>query len=129
MKRIALVLVLLLAGVATSLGLAQPPKGGSGTSSSSTTSTTPGHGPKARCHPVNLSGTVAGGTITVSVTKADPHSSQLVGGTTTLKVDGKVAVKAVACTAPGAQAGSAQTLILRQLKSREKPPQSGHTDR
>ena len=52
--------------------------------------------------------------------KADPHSQALKGTSVALTIDGKVSVKAVACGPAGSQ-----TLTLRQLKSRAKPPQSG----
>jgi hypothetical protein len=71
MKRIVPLLAVFAAGLAASFALASPPPGhGPGTS----TSTSPGksgeHGDKAKCRPLNLKGTVTGGSIALNVTKA-----------------------------------------------------------
>ncbi len=128
MRRFFPLLALFAAGVAASIALAAPPPGHGPPTSSSSTSTGPGnsgaHGPKAKCHPVNLKGTVTGGTISLQVTKADPHSQQLLNGTATLKVDGKVSVQAWSCTDAGSTGSSA--LFLRQLHVGGKP-QTGST--
>jgi hypothetical protein len=124
MKRIAFIVVVFAAGIVASIALAKPPSGAGGASSTTPTTTTGehGHGPKSKCHPVNLRGTVSGGSFSVAVTRADPHSQNLNGTSVTFHLDGRVSIKAVACTPTGAQS---PTLTLRQLKSDAKPPQSG----
>ena len=72
---------LFAAGVVASFALASPPSG-KGPQTSTSTSTSPGksgdHG-KAKCRPINLKGTVAGGTIALNVTKASgPKGKDLV---------------------------------------------------
>jgi hypothetical protein len=115
-KQVIALVVVLAAGIAASFALAAPPPGkGPKTSSSSSTSTSPGKsGNKAKCRPVNLKGTVAGGTIALNVTKASgPRSKSLVGTTANLTVSGKVSVQAWACSTAGSAA--APQLKLRQL--------------
>jgi len=123
MKRFIPLLALFAAGIVVSIALAAPPPGhGPQTGSSSTsTSTEPGKsGSHAKCHPVNLKGTVTGGTITVNVTKASgPAGKNLVGTAANLTLNGKVSVQAWAC---GAAASTApQALQLRQLHVRGSP--------
>ena len=117
MKQAIALVVVLAAGVAASFALAAPPPGKGPQSTSSSTSTSPGksgdHG-KAKCRPMNLKGTVTGGTIAVVVTKASgPKGKQLVGTTANLTVSGKVSVQAWDCSAAGSSA--APQLKLRQL--------------
>ena len=116
MRRFFPLLALFVAGVVASIALAAPPPG-HGPSPSSSTTTGPGnsgqHGPKAKCHPVNLKGTVSGGTIALTVTKADPHSQQLLNGTANLTVDGKVSVQAWSCAAA---AGSTDKPEVRRFR-------------
>jgi hypothetical protein len=106
------------AGIVASFALASPPPG-KGPQSSSSTSTSSGPGKsgdhtKAKCRPINLKGTVAGGTIALQVTKASgPKGKDLVGTTVNLAVSGKVSVQAWSCAAPGSTA--APQLTLRQL--------------
>jgi hypothetical protein len=123
MKRFIPLLAIFAAGVAASIALASPSDHGN-PSDSTSTSTSPGHsgehGP--RCRPVILKGTVDGGTITVNVTKSDPHS-QLTGAQT-LTVKGNVSVQAWSCAA-GAGSTAAPTLFLRQLHAGGKPPSGG----
>jgi hypothetical protein len=115
MKRFIPLLALFAAGIAASFALASPPPGHG---PSTSTSTSPGksgeHGAKAKCRPINLKGTIAGGTIALNVTKASgPHGKQLLNTTANLAVSGKVSVQAWDCSAPGSTAAS--QLKLRQL--------------
>jgi hypothetical protein len=119
-KQVIALVAVLAAGVVASFALAAPPPGkGPQTSSSSSTSTSPGksgdHGNKAaKCRPINLKGTVAGGTIALQVTKASgPAGKQLLNSTANLTVSGKVSVQAWACSTAGSTA--APQLKLRQL--------------
>jgi hypothetical protein len=118
MKQAIALVALLAAGVAASFAIAAPPPGkGPNTSTSSSTSTSPGKSgdhKKAKCRPINLKGTVAGGTIALAVTKASgPHGKQLLNTTASLTVSGKVSVQAWDCSAAGSTA--APQLRLRQL--------------
>jgi hypothetical protein len=119
-KQVIALVAVLAAGVVASFALAAPPPGkGPQTSSSSSTSTSPGksgdHGNKGgKCRPINLKGSVEGGTIAVSVSKASgPKGKTLVGTTANLAVSGKVSVQAWDCSAAGSTA--APKLQLRQL--------------
>jgi hypothetical protein len=120
MKHVIALLVVLAAGVVASFALAAPPpgKGNPHTSTSSSTSTSPGksgqHANTAKCRPMNLKGTVEGGTISLKVTQAaGPKGKDLVGTTANLSVKGNVSVQAWACSAAGSTA--APQLTLRQL--------------
>jgi hypothetical protein len=109
---------LFAAGIVASFALASPPPGkGPNTSTGTSTSSGPGKSgdhAKAKCRPVNLKGTVAGGTIALVVTKAaGPKAKDLVGTTANLTVKGKVSVQAWSCATPGSTA--APQLVLRQL--------------
>jgi hypothetical protein len=121
MKRIIPLLAVFAAGLAASFALASPPPGhGPGTS----TSTSPGksgeHGSKAKCRPLNLKGTVTGGSIALDVTKASgPRAKDLLNTTASLTVSGKVSVQAWSCAAAGAT--GPQTLVLRQLHAGGSP--------
>jgi hypothetical protein len=124
MKQAIALVVVLAAGVAASFALASPPAGkGPQTTSSNSTSTSPGKSGKsgkAKCRPINLKGTVAGGTIALNVTKASgPHGKQLLHTTANLTVSGKVSVQAWDCSAPGST--TAQQLKLRQLHAGGSP--------
>src|SRR5437588_7032976 len=125
MKRFIPLLALFGAGVAASFALASPPPGHHDQTSSTSTSE---HGKSGdhpnKCHPVNLKGTVSGGTIALKVTKGSGHANQLQGTTANLTVNGQVSVQAWACAAAGSNA--TQTLFLRQLHVGGKP-QSGVT--
>ncbi len=127
MKRFIPLLVLFAAGVAASFALASPPGNGSGT----TTHGNSGSHSQAKCHPVNLKGTVTGGTISVTVTKASgKNAQQLVGTTASLKVAGNVSVQAWSCAAASSSSGSApatQTLFLKQLHVAGSPQNLGST--
>jgi hypothetical protein len=118
MKQVIALVAVLATGVVASFALAAPPPGkGPKTSTSSSTSTSPGksgdHG-KAKCRPINLKGTVAGGTIALNATKASgPKGKALVGTTANLTVKGNVSVQAWACPAAGSTV--APQLTLRQL--------------
>jgi hypothetical protein len=130
MKHAIALVVLLAAGVAASYALASPPPGkGPNTSSNSTTSTSPGHSGdhgKAKCRPMNLKGTVDGGSITLHVTKAaGPKGKLLVNTDASLSVKGKVSVQAWACAAAGSTA--APQLVLRQLHASGSPQQQQTT--
>jgi hypothetical protein len=115
MKQVIALVALLAAGVAASFALASPPPGkGPNKSTSTLTSTSPGKSGKLKCRPINLKGTVVGGTIALHVTKASgPHGKQLLNTTANLAVSGKVSVQAWDCSAPGSTAAS--QLKLRQL--------------
>jgi hypothetical protein len=115
MKHVFALVALLAMGVVASFALAAPPPGkGHKTTSSSSTSTSPGKSGKAKCRPINLKGTVSGGTIALSVVKASgPKGKNLVGTTASLTVSGKVSVQAWDCSAAGSTA--APQLKLRQL--------------
>ena len=119
MKQAIALLALLAAGAAASFAIAAPPpgKGPNKSTSSSSTSTSPGKSgdhKKAKCRPINLKGTVAGGTIALSVTKASgPKGKELVGTTANMTVSGKVSVQAWSCAEAGSAA--APQLKLRQL--------------
>jgi hypothetical protein len=115
MKHVIALVALLAMGVVASFALAAPPPGkGHKTTSSSSTSTSPGKSGKAKCRPINLKGTVSGGTIALSVAKASgPKGKNLVGTTASLTVSGKVSVQAWDCSAAGSTA--APQLKLRQL--------------
>ena len=120
MKQVIALVAVLAMGVVASFALASPPPGkgpNTSTSTSSSTSTSPGksgdHG-KAKCRPINLKGTVDGGTIALHVTKAaGPQGKSLVGTDANLSVKGSVSVQAWACSAAGSTA--APQLTLRQL--------------
>jgi hypothetical protein len=117
MKHVIALVALLAMGVAASFALAAPPPGKGHNTTSSSTSTSPGKSgksDKAKCRPINLKGTVSGGTLSLSVTKASgPKGKKLVGTTASLTVAGKVSVQAWDCSAPGSTA--APQLKLRQL--------------
>jgi hypothetical protein len=120
-KQVIALVVVLAAGIAASFAFAAPPPGkGPKTSTSSSTSTSPGKSGKAKCRPLNLKGTVTGGTIALNVTKASgPKGKSLVGTTANLTVSGKVTVQAWDCSTAGSTA--APQLKLRQLHAGGSP--------
>jgi hypothetical protein len=129
MKHLIPLLAVLAAGVAASFAVASPPPGhGPQTGSSQTSTTSPGksgqHG-NAKCRPMNLKGTVAGGTITLNVTGAAGPRAKLLGDTATLQVGGKVSVQAWTCGANGGN--SAPTVYLKQLHVGGSPHNFGST--
>jgi len=110
MKYFIALAALFATGIVASFALASPPPG-KGPKTSTSTSTSSG---KAKCRPINLKGTVAGGTIALNVTKASgPKGKELVGTTANLTVSGKVSVQAWSCATAGSTA--APQLMLRQL--------------
>jgi hypothetical protein len=119
MKQVIALVAVLAMGVVASFALAAPPPGKGHNTTSTSSSTSPGksgeHGNKsAKCRPINLKGTVTGGTIALSVTKASgPKGKNLVGSTANLTVSGNVSVQAWDCSAAGSTA--APQLKLRQL--------------
>jgi hypothetical protein len=119
MKQVIALVAVLAAGAVASFALAAPPPGkGPNASTSSSTSTSPGksgdHANKTKCRPMNLKGTVVGGTIALNVTKASgPKGKDLVGKPANLMVSGNVSVQAWDCSAVGSTA--APQLKLRQL--------------
>ena len=121
MKRTIPFLALFAAGIAASFALASPPPGkGPAKSTSTSTSSSPGKSGKSKCRPINLKGTVTGGTIALNVTKAaGPRGKTLVGTTANLTVSGKVSVQAWDCSPPGSTA--APQLKLRQLRAGGSP--------
>ena len=118
MKQVIALVAVLAMGVVASFALAAPPTGkGPKRSTSTSTSPSPGnsgdHG-KAKCRPVNLKGTVEGGTIALEVKKASGQNGKdLVGTTANLSVKGNVSIQAWACAAAGSTAPP--QLTLRQL--------------
>jgi hypothetical protein len=114
MKQVIALVAVLAMGVVASFALAAPPPG-KGNPHTSTSTSTATHGNKsAKCRPMNLKGTVTGGTIALSVTKASgPKGKDLVGSTANLTVSGNVSVQAWDCSTPGSAA--APQLKLRQL--------------
>jgi hypothetical protein len=114
MKQVIALVAVLAMGVVASFALAAPPPG-KGNPHTSTSTSTATHGNKsAKCRPMNLKGTVTGGTIALSVTKASgPKGKDLVGSTANLTVSGKVSVQAWDCSTAGSTA--APQLKLRQL--------------
>jgi hypothetical protein len=124
MKYFIPLVALFAAGIVASFALAAPPPGrGPHTSSSTSTSSGPGKSgdhAKSRCRPLNLKGTVTGGTIALKVTKASgPKGKDLVGTTANLTVGGNVSVQAWSCATPGSTA--APQLKLRQLHAGGSP--------
>ena len=122
MKHGIALIALLAAGIATSFAVAAPPPG-QGPNKSTSTSTSPGksgeHKNTAKCRPINLKGTVEGGTISLKVTKAaGPKGKDLVGSTAELSLKGNVSVQAWSC---GAEGSAAPQLMLRQLHVGGKP--------
>jgi hypothetical protein len=118
MKYFIPLVALFAAGIVASFALAAPPPGrGPRTSSSTSTSSGPGKSgdhAKSSCRPLNLKGTVAGGTIALKVTKASgPKGKDLVGTIANLTVGGNVSVQAWSCATAGSAA--APQLKLRQL--------------
>jgi hypothetical protein len=116
MKQVIALVAVLAMGVVASFALAAPPPG-KGPNTSTSTSTSHGksgdHG-TTKCRPINLKGTVDGGTIALHVTKAaGPQGKSLVGTDANLSVKGSVSVQAWACSAAGSTA--APQLTLRQL--------------
>jgi len=122
MKHGIALIALLAAGIATSFAIAAPPPG-KGPNKSTSTSTSPGksgeHKNSAKCRPINLKGSVEGGTISLKVTKAaGPKAKDLVGSTAQLSLKGNVSVQAWRC---GSEGSSATQLMLRQLHVGGKP--------
>jgi len=120
MKQLIALVAVLAAGVVASFALAAPPPGKGHNTTSSSTSTSPGksgdhaNGSKAKCRPINLKGTVEGGTISLKITKASgPKGKDLVGTSADLTVKGNVSVQAWSCSTAGSTA--APQLTLRQL--------------
>jgi hypothetical protein len=127
MKRFIPLLALFAAGVAASFALASPPGKGGPTAVGTTTHGNSGSHSQAKCHPVNLKGTVAG-TVTLSnITHASgPRAQQITGATFTL--NNKASVQAWLCTAAGATSAPATpTLFLRQLRIGGSPQAQGTT--
>jgi hypothetical protein len=112
-KQVIALVAVLAAGVVASFALAAPPPGKGPQTSTSTSTSSHGH-KGAKCRPLNLKGTVAGGTVALNVTKASgPNGKSLVGTTANLTVSGKVTVQAWDCSTAGSTA--APQLKLRQL--------------
>ena len=130
MKRFIPLLALFAAGALVSFAVASPPPGHGPKTGSSQTSTSSGPGKSgqhgnAKCHPMNLKGTVAGGAITLNVTQAAGPRAKQVGNTATLQVGGKVSVQAWACGASGGN--TAPTLYLKRLHAGGSPHNFGST--
>ena len=79
MKHVIALVAVLAACIVASFALAAPPPGKGHNTTSSSTSTSHGKSEKAKCRPLNLKGTVSGGTIALSVAKASgPKGKNLV---------------------------------------------------
>ena len=121
MKHFIPLAALFVAGVVASIALAAPPGHGPSTASSST-STSPGKSGQAKCRPMNLKGTVAGGTIALNVTKASgPRGKLLLNTTANLAVSGKVSVQAWACSTAGSTAAP-RSIRRRTVWTGRRPP-------
>jgi hypothetical protein len=112
MRLKSLLLVLAVAGFASSFALAN---GGDGKGQTTTGTTTA----KQKCRKLELKGTAAAQSITIAVTKANKAGHDLVGKPATLALSGNVSVNAQLCAA--AQSGTTTTtptgtLQLRVLK-------------
>jgi len=130
MKHFILLPALLAAGVVASFAFASPPPGHGPKTGSSQTSTSAGPGKSgqhghAKCRPMNLRGTVAGGTIDLDVTRAAGPRAKLVGNKATLQVAGKVSVQVWTCGASAAN--TTPTLYLKQLHVGGSPHSFGST--
>jgi hypothetical protein len=128
MKHGIALIALLAAGIATSFAIAAPPPG-KGPNKSTSTSTSPGksgdHKNAAKCRPLNLKGTVDGGTISLKVTKAaGPKGKDLIGTTAQLSLKGNVSVQAWSCSTEGS---ATSQLMLRQLHTAGKPQPAATT--
>jgi hypothetical protein len=112
MKVKALVVALLVAGIAASLALAKAPKSPKPPKPAATTTTAakPAKPAKPKCDQVELKGNATAGSITFTVAKANKRGRTLVGTTVTLTVPAGAKIKAKACTTPGSS-----TLTLRDL--------------
>lgn len=144
MKLKILLATFVVAGLGASLALASPRSDGAGTTTGDATSTAvttgehhgsgdhkPGgdhkagsdHGPGATgCHNVELKGTLASSSLSLTVTGPGHDGRKLTGGTVSLNVGGNVSVAARVCGASGAQ-----TFQLRVLKVAERQPGTGTT--
>jgi hypothetical protein len=138
MKLKILFLALFVAGVAASIALAGPTNHGSGkygatvtgttatgtTATNTTGTTTTGrkddHGKQANrtgCRQVELKGTVAASTVTVTVTKANGPARNLGGSVTLMIPAGAVKVHGRICTtASGTTTPATTTVQLTELK-------------
>jgi hypothetical protein len=126
MKRFIPLLIVFGAGLVASLAVASPPPG-HGRPTSSTSTKAASHA-KVKCHPVNLRGTVASGTIALNVTKAAGPRAKQVPSPANLTVSGSVTVQAWLCSAAGSSSSAAApTLFLRQLHVGGSPHQLGST--
>jgi hypothetical protein len=130
MKRFIPLLALFAAGAAASFALASPPGKGGPTTGSTTSHGNSGNHSQNKCHPVNLKGTVTGGTISLAVTKAaGKNAQQFAGKTVSLTINGNVSAQAWSCAA-ASSSGSApttQTLFLKQLHVGGSPQNLGST--
>lgn len=115
MKLRALIAALLVAGLAASIALASPSSDGGGTTTG-TTGATGGeqhghHGGKPRCREVELKGTLAGGSLSLSVDRAN-RAGKTLGGSVTVAYGGTAKLHARLCEGTGGSAA----LELRDLK-------------
>jgi hypothetical protein len=125
MKFNALLAAVFVAGLAASIAFAAPRSDGGGTTATGTTATTTGgHGKhedgddgdkgkakRPHCREVELKGTLANGTLSVSVDKANKLGATL-GSSVTVAYGGRVKLHARLCQA----ANSNSVLQLRELK-------------
>ena len=122
MKQVIALVAVLAMGIVASFALAAPPPGkGPNRSTSTSTSTSPGksgeHGNKAKCRPINLKGTVSGGSIALMVEKASgPQGKALQNTTANLTVSGKVSVQLIGLDAPERPAGCRRRLVPPHLR-------------
>ena len=113
MKIKALVVALLVAGLAASLALASPQKRGDTISSTTTTT-----GKKPKCFQVELKGAANAGSLGFVVKKASKRGRDLVGKTVVLAVPAGAKVKAKACTSAGSSALTLRELHVQQKQSK-----------
>ena len=142
MKLNVLLAALFVAGLAASIALASPGNGnapatsGTDTTATTTTGESGGHGmggkhddgdkakkkaDKPHCQEVELKGTLANGTLSLSVDKAN-KAGRTLGSTVSVAYGGKVKLHARLCQAAGTGAATTATgtLQLRDLKVQGK---------
>ena len=113
--KLALLVALACAGGATSVALAD--HGGDG----------PGDHHGTKCSEVHLRGTLAAGSLALTVTKADHHATTTTGSTVALALPAGARANVEACQTG---TGTAATLTVREIEIRvaaPKPPAAGTT--
>ena len=136
--RIIFAAAIFVVGIAASMALAAPKDdGNTGSTPTQTTSSTgdPGHGhhkgdgpkgpkaPKPHCHELNLKGTLADGSLSLTVEKANHGGKDLVGTSVSVAVGGEANLHLRVCDAGAPGANGATGYQLRSLKM--APPHPG----